>query len=127
MTACNSSNQKWSTYLQQFHINIKYKIGISNRVVDCLSRPPVATLTTKVWSSELEEPEEGEHLFHSQMWVKGALIHLIVNSNSQKNLISIEVGKRLDLPMTLHPQPYTISWLRQGRDLCVNQQCRLPY
>jgi hypothetical protein len=29
--------------------------------------------------------------------------------------------------MTLHPQPYTIDWLHQGRYLCVNEQCRLPY
>jgi hypothetical protein len=29
--------------------------------------------------------------------------------------------------MTPHPQPYTIGWLLQGRDLCVNQQCRLTY
>jgi hypothetical protein len=49
-----------------------------------------------------------------------------VDSGSQKNLISLEVVKRLDLPMT-HPQPYTIDWLRQGRDLYVNQQCRFPY
>jgi hypothetical protein len=38
-------HQKWSTYLQQFHLNIKYKTGSTNHVVDCLSRPPVATLT----------------------------------------------------------------------------------
>jgi hypothetical protein len=61
------------------------------------------------------------------MWVKGAPLHFIVDSGSQKNLISAEVIKRLDLPMTPHPQPYTIGWLRQGRDLCVSQQCRLPY
>ena len=42
-------------------------------------------------------------------------------------MISAEVVKRLDLPMTLHPQPYTIDWLRQGRDLRVSQQCHLPY
>jgi hypothetical protein len=29
--------------------------------------------------------------------------------------------------MTPHPQPYTIGWIFQGRDLCVNQQCHLPY
>ena len=29
--------------------------------------------------------------------------------------------------MTPHPQPYTINWLSQVRDLCINQQCRLPY
>jgi len=41
----NDRHQKWSTYLQQFHLNIKYKKGITNRVVDCLSRPPVVALT----------------------------------------------------------------------------------
>jgi hypothetical protein len=61
------------------------------------------------------------------MWVKGAPLHFIVDSGSQKNLISTEVIKRMDLPMTPHPQPYTIGWLRQGRDLRVSQQCRLPY
>jgi hypothetical protein len=61
------------------------------------------------------------------MWVKGAPFHLIVNSGSQKTLISVEVIKWLDLTMTPHLQPYIISWLRQGRNLFVSQQCRLPY
>jgi hypothetical protein len=42
-------------------------------------------------------------------------------------LILAEVVKQLDLPTTPHPHPYTISWLRQGRDICVSQQCHLPY
>jgi hypothetical protein len=61
------------------------------------------------------------------MWVKGPSLHFIVYSSSQKNLISAEVIKQLHLPTTSHPQPYTIGWLHQGRDLCVIQQCRLPY
>jgi hypothetical protein len=81
--------------------------------------PSATVATTKVQPSEPEEPEEGEHLFHSQMWVKGALLHFIVDSGSQKNLISAEVVKWLDLPMTPHPHPYTIGWLHQGRDLYV--------
>jgi hypothetical protein len=52
---------------------------------------------------------------------KGASLHLIVDSSSQKNLISAEVVKRQGLPMTTHLQPYTIGWLHQGRDLRVNQ------
>jgi hypothetical protein len=35
--------------------------------------------------------------------------------------------KLLGLPTTTHPQPYTIGWLHQGRDLRVSQQCFLPY
>ena len=74
-----------------------------------------------------EDPEEEERLFHSQMWVKGSPIQFIVDSGSQKNLISAEVVKRFGLPTTTHAQPYTIGWLHQGRDLRVSQQCRLPY
>jgi hypothetical protein len=46
----------------------------------------------------------GEHLFHSQMWVKGSPLQFIVDSGSQKNLISVEVVKRLGLlnHTTLH-------------------------
>jgi hypothetical protein len=35
--------------------------------------------------------------------------------------------KRLGLLTTTHPQPYTIGWLHQGRDLYISQQCHLPY
>jgi hypothetical protein len=61
------------------------------------------------------------------MWVKGTPLHFIVDSGSQKNLISTEVFKRLNLTMMLHPHPYTIGWLSQGWDICVSQQCLLHY
>ena len=89
--------------------------------------PSATVATAKIQKNEPEDPEEEERLFHSQMWVKGSPIQFIVDSGSQKNLISAEVVKRLGLPTTAHPQPYTIGWLHQGRDLRVSQQCRLPY
>jgi hypothetical protein len=61
------------------------------------------------------------------MWVKGTLLHFIVDSDSQKNLISADVVKRLALSTTSHPQPYTIGWLHQGSNLRVSQQSRLSY
>jgi hypothetical protein len=42
----NDLHQKWSTYLQQFHLNIKYHTRTTNRVVYFLNRPPMAALTT---------------------------------------------------------------------------------
>ena len=33
----NDRHQKWSTYLQQFHLNFKYNICICNHVFDYLS------------------------------------------------------------------------------------------
>jgi hypothetical protein len=89
--------------------------------------PTAIVVTVVIQPKELTDPEEGKHLFHSQMWVKGTLLHFIVDSGSQKNLISVEVIKHLGLSTTPHPQPYNIGWLRQGRDLRVNQQCRLSY
>eukprot|EP00253_Pinus_taeda_P031704 PITA_31704 len=89
---------------------------------------PNATIATaKIHKNEPEDPKEEERLFHSQMWLKGSPLQFIVDSGSQTNLISAEVMKRLGLPTTAHPQPYTIGWLHQGRVLCVSQQCRLPY
>jgi hypothetical protein len=61
------------------------------------------------------------------MWVKGTPLHFIIDSGSQKNLISAEVIKQLALPTTRHLQPFTIRWLYQGSDLCIRQQCRLSY
>jgi hypothetical protein len=78
-------------------------------------------MTTTIQPEELVDPEEGEHLFHSQMWVKGTPLHFIVDNDSQKNLISYKVVKQLGLSTTPHLQPYNIGWLHQGQDLCVSQ------
>jgi hypothetical protein len=50
----NDHHQKWSTYLQQFHLDIKHKKGSTNHVANCLSRPPVAALTTVLESCRHE-------------------------------------------------------------------------
>jgi hypothetical protein len=71
-------------------------------------------MTAVIQPEEPTDPEEGERLFHSQMWVKGTPLHFIVDSGIQKNLISAEVVKQLGLLTTPHPQPYSIRWLRQG-------------
>jgi hypothetical protein len=95
------------------------------QIIDMEPRAIVAT--TKLQLGEPDEQEEGERLFHSQMWVKGTPLHFIVDSGSHKKLISIEVLKRLAPPKMPHPHTYTIGWLRQESDLCVIQQCRLSY
>jgi hypothetical protein len=99
--------------------NSKSEPDKGKQIID--EEPNATIATTKFDPSEIEAQEEGEHLFHSQMWVKVATQHFIVDRRIQKNLISIEVIKRLDLLTTPHLQPYTIGWLRQGRDICVSQ------
>ena len=79
------------------------------RILD--AEPNATIATAQIQPVEPKDPEEGERLFHSQMWVKGTPLHFIVDNGSQKNLISVEVVKRLKLPTTPHPQPYNIGWL----------------
>jgi hypothetical protein len=95
------------------------------QIIDAESNTTIATMN--IQKEEPKDPEEAERLFHSKMWVKGSPLQFIVNSGSQKYLISVEVMKWLGLPTIAHPQPYTIGWLHQGRDLRVSQHCRLPY
>ena len=51
----------------------------------------------------------------------------LVDNGIQKNLISAEVVKRLELLTTPHLQPYSISWLSQGIGIPITQQFLLPY
>jgi hypothetical protein len=115
------SKTRSRTLIQNLIMKILVKDRSSTQTPLLLSRPQT------IQPEEPTDPEEGEHLFHSQMWVKGTPLHFIVDSGSQKNLISAEVVKQLGLSTTPHPQPYRIGWLHQGRDLHVNQQCRLSY
>ena len=66
------------------------------------AEPSATVATTKLQREEPEDLEEGERLFHSQMWVKGPLLQFIVDSESQKKIILAKVMKRLDLLTTTH-------------------------
>ena len=39
------SHLKWASYIQQFHLVIRYKKGTSNKMVDLLSQPPTPVLS----------------------------------------------------------------------------------
>ena len=67
---------------------------------------PIAIVSnTPIQLEYTKELEVEEHLFHLKMWVKGIPLHFFVDNGSQKNLISAEVVKRLELPTTPHLQP----------------------
>jgi hypothetical protein len=55
--------------------------------------PTSIVMITTIQPEEPTDPEQGECLFHSQMWVEGTPLHFIFDSGIQKNLISTEVVK----------------------------------
>jgi hypothetical protein len=53
-----------------------------------IDEDPISIVTTiTIQPEEPTYPEEGERLFHSQMWVKRTPLHFIVYSGSHKNII----------------------------------------
>jgi hypothetical protein len=79
------------------------------QIIDAV--PSAIVTTTKIQPDESIDPEEGEHLFHSHMWVKGTPLQFIFDRGSKKILISIEFVKQLGFSTTRHPHLYNIGWL----------------
>jgi hypothetical protein len=50
------------------------------KIID--AQPTVIFVTKKFQLEEPKDPEEGDCLFHSQMWVKGTPLHFIADSES---------------------------------------------
>eukprot|EP00253_Pinus_taeda_P035736 PITA_35736 len=118
-TKLKKDTEKWHEFHKSPTHNTKpnKENGKGKQIID--AEPNVIVATAKIHKNEPEDPEEGEHLFHSQMWVKASLLEFIINSGSQKNLILAEVIKKLGLLTTPHLQSYSIGWLHEGRDLKV--------
>jgi hypothetical protein len=51
--------------------------NISRHIID--AKPIATVVTATIQLEEPEDPEDGEGLFHSQMWVKGTPLHFIVD------------------------------------------------
>jgi hypothetical protein len=68
-----------------------YENTNKRQIIDAV--PTAIVTTTTIQLEEPTDPEEGDFLFHSQMWVKGMTLHFIIDSGSQKNLMSEEVIK----------------------------------
>ena len=50
---------------------------------------------------------------------------MIIDGGSTDNLVSTEVIEKLKFPKTKHPIPYKLSWLQNGHQLLVSEQCEI--
>ncbi|GKD11814.1 hypothetical protein Tco_1196221 [Tanacetum coccineum] len=82
------------------------------------------TLMVKPTSGVTKEKEE---LFTLKIQVKQELIEAIVDTGSEKNLISSSLVERLGLETTPHPQPYSLGWIKKDVDTQVNRQCKFRF
>ena len=51
----------------------------------------------------------------------------VIDGGRTDNLVSTEVIEKLKLYKTKHPIPYKVSWLENGHQLLVNEQCEIEF
>ncbi|GJT11122.1 hypothetical protein Tco_0858164 [Tanacetum coccineum] len=71
--------------------------------------------------------KEKEELFTLKIQVKQELTEAIVDTESEKNLISSSLVERLGLETTPHPRPYSLGWIKKDVDTQVNRQCKFRF
>ena len=67
----------------------------------------MALLSPGAW---LEERGQQDNLFHSKVLVQDRGCAVTIDQWSSINVVSLEMVEKLNLPTTLHPQPYTMPW-----------------
>ena len=78
--------------------------------------------------SGLKEKKEGqrENIFHSRCTIQEKVCSLIIDGGSCANVASSNMVEKLSLHGTVHPHPYKLQWLNQGKGLHVNSCCLIP-
>jgi len=71
----NDYHEKWSMYLQKFHLNIKYNKENTIHVTDCLSQPLVMVITTVI-NSYGHETSKSLQLYNNE-FVFAATYHTL--------------------------------------------------
>ena len=68
-----------------------------------------------------------ERLFIVRIQVKTSIVDCVIDSGSQKNLISGALVEKLGLETKTHPRPYPLSWLQSKDSLIVDRQCTFKF
>ncbi|GJV30747.1 ribonuclease H-like domain-containing protein [Tanacetum coccineum] len=96
---------------------------ISNNVVELWQVEEVDKSLTLMMKPASKVTKEKEELFTLKIQVKQEVIEAIVDTGSEKNLISSSLVERLGLETTPHPRPYSLGWIKKDVDIQVNRQC----
>ncbi|OMO94682.1 Retrotransposon gag protein [Corchorus capsularis] len=68
-----------------------------------------------------------EELFWVYVQIQMSKVVALYDSASQRNLISHQLVKQLNLKSTPHPEPYPLGWLNKDAELQVTEQCTFKF
>lgn len=77
-----------------------------------------ACLTPK----QLVDQVQRHHLFESTCTIGGKICRFIIDSGACENVIATEAVTKLALKPELHPQPYSLAWLKKGTNVTVDHR-----
>ena len=102
--------------------------GLSPQAMDEIPETGETLVMRKVMLKQVKEVDEPPHrtaLLRIVCKVQGKSCKVIIDGGSTDNLVSIEVIEKLNLQKTKHPIPYKVSWLQNGHQLLVSEQCEI--
>ncbi|KAL5846144.1 hypothetical protein ACOSQ3_009668 [Xanthoceras sorbifolium] len=68
-----------------------------------------------------------EELFHMNIQVKQSVVEAIIDSGSQKILISETLVQKMGLDTTPRPKPYTLGWIQKDVDMRIMKHCTFQF
>jgi hypothetical protein len=84
---------------------------------------PTEVDTSLILMTTLEPNLHNVLLFTHNCQIKNDIATLILDNGSKKNLISQELFQHLQLPTTLHPNPYHLGWVQKGDPHITIDRC----
>ena len=73
----------------------------------------------------LDEPKHKISLFRIRFKIFGKVCKVVVDSRSTDNIILEEEFNKLKLTKIPHVNPYTVTWLKKGQIILVNEKLGL--
>ena len=86
-------------------------------VVEVADKGELLMLRRAMTSHKGDKEDQRDDLFHTRCRVHGQVCSLIIDGGSCANVASLSMVKKLNLQATVHPHPYNIQWLNQGKGL----------
>ncbi|OMO98339.1 hypothetical protein CCACVL1_04249, partial [Corchorus capsularis] len=88
----------------------------------------VATTSTDTGKAVVCVPDRvKEGLFWVYVQIQMSKVVALYDSASQRNIISHQLVKQLNLKSTPHPEPYPLGWLNKDAELQVMEQCTFKF
>ncbi|XP_026432433.1 uncharacterized protein LOC113329823 [Papaver somniferum] len=67
------------------------------------------------------------NIFKYHCFIKEKLCTMIIDSGSTENYVSAKLVEKLGLPVTLHPNPYSVGWINNSSTQQINHQCLVKF